>query len=354
MQQLLDMKIFKVLGLALMMIMSLCTQNSYAQDVQMATLQHGDELSVFYGADAFAAALEKADDYDVINLSSGVFNGVSITKPVKIYGAGPVQNDSLNLPETRVQGVISVAIEDGKGGLHMEGIDCCYYLNFEEDHPINNAVVSKCKFNQINIYSSANNCLFEKCRVILWFNPGLNSQNLVLDNSIVSNISENLVSSTFLIRHCIIGRLAVANKNGDGGLSGATIYNSVIFSRGGDNTVQYSHCVLNRELNSIIKQDHTFVVDNILSLFDNLSFDVYQSYPSNYDLPVDNDYILNEDAIIENGIHSSDGTEIGIHGGTSPFTSIPSNPQIVSKEIATETDEEGKLAVKIKVEAQNK
>lgn len=33
---------------------------------------------------------------------------------------------------------------------------------------------------------------------------------------------------------------------------------------------------------------------------------------------------------------------------------IPSNPQIVSKEIATETDEEGKLAVKIKVEAQNK
>ena len=334
------MKIFKVLGLALMMIMSLCTQNSYAQDVQMATLQHGDELSAFYGADAFAAALEKADDNDVINLSSGVFNGVSITKPVKIYGAGPAQNDSLNLPETRVQGVISVAIEDGKGGLHLEGINCCYYLNFEEDHPINNAVVSKCKFNQINIYSSANNCLFEKCRVILWLRPGMNSQNLV--------------SSTFLIRHSIIGRLAIANKNGDGGLSGATIYNSVIFSGGGDNTVQYSHCVLNRELNSIIKQDHTFVVDNILSLFDNLSFDVFQSYQSNYYLPVDNDYILNEDAIIGNDIHSSDGTEIGIHGGTSPFTSIPSNPQIVSKEIATETDEEGKLAVKIKVEAQNK
>ena len=97
-----------------------------------------------------------------------------------------------------------------------------------------------------------------------------------------------------------------------------------------------------------------FFISYILSLFDNLSFDVYQSYPSNYDLPVDNDYILNEDAIVENGIHSSDGTEIGIHGGTSPFTSIPSNPQIVSKEIATETDEEGKLAVKIKVEAQNK
>ena len=349
------MRPIKFLGLALMILMSLCIQNSYAQDVQMATLQHGDELSAFYGADAFAEALEKAEDNDVINLSSGVFNGVTITKPVKIYGAGAVQDDSLNLSETKIQGIISVVINGAKGGLHLEGINCCYYLNFEKDYPINNAVVSKCKFNQINIYSSANNCLFEKCRVILGFNPGLNSQNLVLDNSIVSNISENLVSSTFLIRNCIIGRLAYANKNGDGGLSGATIKNSVIFGGGGDNTVQYSHCALTRELNSIVKQEHVVAVNNILSIFENLSFDVSQDprYGA-YVLPIDNDYVLNKDAIVENGIHSSDNTEIGIHGGTSPFTSIPSNPQIVSKEIAAETDEEGKLAVKIKVEAQNK
>lgn len=70
------MRTIKLLGLALMMLMSLCIQNSYAQDVQMATLQHGDELSAFYGADAFAKALEKADDNDVINLSSGAFNMV--------------------------------------------------------------------------------------------------------------------------------------------------------------------------------------------------------------------------------------------------------------------------------------
>lgn len=112
---------------------------------------------------------------------------------------------------------------------------------------------------------------------------------------------------------------------------------------------------MTRELNSIVKQDHVVAVNNILSIFENLSFDVFQDprYGA-YKLPIDNDYVLNKDAIVENGIHSSDNTEIGIHGGTSPFTSIPSNPQIVSKEIAAETDEEGKLAVKIKVEAQNK
>ena len=110
------MRTIKFLGLALMILMSLCIQNSYAQDVQMATLQHGDELSAFYGADAFAEALEKAEDNDVINLSSGVFNGVTITKPVKIYGAGAVQDDSLNLSETKIQGIISVVINGAKGG----------------------------------------------------------------------------------------------------------------------------------------------------------------------------------------------------------------------------------------------
>ena len=74
MQQLFDMKNFKVLGLALMMIMSLCTQNSYAQDVQMATLQHEDELSTYYGVNAFIEAMDKAEHGDVINLSSGIFN----------------------------------------------------------------------------------------------------------------------------------------------------------------------------------------------------------------------------------------------------------------------------------------
>ena len=45
--------------------------------------------------------------------------------------------------------------------------------------------------------------------------------------------------------------------------------------------------------------------------------------------------------------------EVGIYGGFNPYKSEPSNPQIISKNIATKSSE-GKLKVEIKLEAQEK
>ncbi len=47
-------------------------------DVPIATLQHGDEVSVFVGVDALVHAHEAASDNDVITLSPGIFNKVVI------------------------------------------------------------------------------------------------------------------------------------------------------------------------------------------------------------------------------------------------------------------------------------
>lgn len=48
----------------------------------------------------------------------------------------------------------------------------------------------------------------------------------------------------------------------------------------------------------------------------------------------------------------SDGKEVGIYGGDYPFSKIPSNPQILSKEIDVQTTTDGKLKVSVKIEAQ--
>lgn len=349
MQQLFDMKIFKVLGLALMMIMSLCTQNSYAQDVQMATLQHEDELSTYYGVNAFIEAMDKAEHGDVINLSSGIFNSPYITKAVKIYGAGYSQNSATNQYETKMANDMYVDINDGAKGLLIEGL-YTRWLSFK--NTINNATVSRCMIDGYLGIDNAKNCLVEKYRIKDCFYAGNHSENVILDNSVVSYIESNDYDATFMIRHCIIGWLVHDTKYAHG-LRSASISNSVIFSGGGTNTIQYENCVLHYELSSNIKHVGCHWVSNPLTLFENLPTFSYEQQES-YRLPMDNDFILNKKEIELNKIVSSDGTEIGIHGGTSPFTSIPSNPQIVSKEIATETDEEGKLAVKIKVEAQNK
>lgn len=349
MQQLFDMKNFKVLGWVLMMIMSLCTQNSYAQDVQMATLQHEDELSTYYGVNAFIEAMDKAEHGDVINLSSGIFNSPYITKAVKIYGAGYSQNSATNQYETKMANDMYVDINDGAKGLLIEGL-YTRWLSFK--NTINNATVSRCMIDGYLGIDNAKNCLVEKCRIKDCFYAGNHSENVILDNSVVSYIESNDYDATFMIRHCIIGWLVHDTKYAHG-LRSASISNSVIFSGGGTNTIQYENCVLHYELSSNIKHVGCHWVSNPLTLFENLPTFSYEQQES-YRLPMDNDFILNKKEIELNKIVSSDGTEIGIHGGTSPFTSIPSNPQIVSKEIATETDEEGKLAVKIKVEAQNK
>jgi hypothetical protein len=63
------------------------TKNTLAQN-QVAILQHNDTLSAFYGPEALSAAHTAASDGDIITLSSGNFNGCTLSKAVTIHGAG--------------------------------------------------------------------------------------------------------------------------------------------------------------------------------------------------------------------------------------------------------------------------
>jgi len=52
----------------------------------------------------------------------------------------------------------------------------------------------------------------------------------------------------------------------------------------------------------------------------------------------------------------TDGTQVGIYGGTKPFKEkcLPTNPQVISKTIAKETDANGNLQINITVKAQER
>ena len=47
----------------------------------------------------------------------------------------------------------------------------------------------------------------------------------------------------------------------------------------------------------------------------------------------------------------TDGTQIGLHGGLMPYTSIPSYPRITKMNVASKTTADGKLSVDIEVSA---
>ena len=71
----------------LIVLLAFC-KNACAQGLT-ATLQSGDQLSVYYGVNAFVSAYEAANDGDVITLSAGTFNAPTVVeKSLRITGVG--------------------------------------------------------------------------------------------------------------------------------------------------------------------------------------------------------------------------------------------------------------------------
>ena len=77
-------------------------------DVVTATLQHGNELTVFKMANALNEAINAAVDRDVMTLSESTFNAfTSDGKSLTIYGAGFEDDGVTGTRATRINGVSS-------------------------------------------------------------------------------------------------------------------------------------------------------------------------------------------------------------------------------------------------------
>ena len=61
---------------------------SYAQNTLVATLTHGDKITMYYGIYALQQAVKASTDGDIINLSGGTFQPVNITKGITVRGTG--------------------------------------------------------------------------------------------------------------------------------------------------------------------------------------------------------------------------------------------------------------------------
>lgn len=340
--------------------------NVNAQEVQLATLQKVDGTQLFYGADAFKEAIETADHGDVIILTPGSFNVTTLTKAVSIYGAGYEMDANMEaddtgesgafadneLPKypTRLVGDFSIALDSindqAAEGLYIEGICCSNVITVTKE--LTSATFVKCDFYRLQFGTDAlvasKNCFINQCK-LTQFNPG-KSTSMVVSNSFLGTTWQNNDASTLLIRNSII-----QNLNNE--LRG-TLQNSIIFdvyhavdkfyfdwafhpsgnSQVWTNSAIY-HCFFGNinALKHVITKDGNWVDSNLATI-------LFGESNSSY-------YKLTDEAkVIYVG---TDGKEIGIYGGTSPFNPILTIPRVVKKDIASETVD-GKLKVNIKVE----
>jgi hypothetical protein len=309
----------------------------------ITALQHNGATQIFYGQNSFVEAYNVSVKGDTLNLSAGYFNApASIGKGVKIIGSGHFP-DSTGVVVKRTKILSGLNIAKGADSLHLEGLYIEGNILYANESSISYVRVLRCKFynaysNSSSVLAGRNFCSFEEC-----YCPGSISfsgygDNLLIKHCIVSQISD--IGGNSIIDGNIILRLdgySLMNVNS------SLIRNNIMTSR---NSALYG-CTQNVFYNNIMFSDfgtnsysNNYALISSSEIFVNPSEDFYTS---DYHLKNPEKYI------------GTDGTQIGLYGGTTPFKEkgLPSNPQIVKKNIGEQTDANGNLNVNVTVKAQS-
>ena len=350
------MKVKKLLVAA--MFATISAASVYAQDVQLATLQQGEELQVFYGADALKNALTAANDGDLITLTAGTFNAPTITKGVTIQGAGYVTDAAVGKYPTVINGDIAIQPQEGEiEGLVIEGIYSDNTISFGTYNKYITAtacVIKKSRLKEINLTgysysgnSHTKNCLIDQCRISGYLYPDKESENLYVKNSVINRIGGNNSSVTFFVENCVITSSVEGYYNTNN--TGTTaIYRNNIIKTVNINAINGSLASSSSAYNNVFIQGNA---NDVVNKSGNMTSNANTLFGYAIDYNDNKTYELTEEA--RTTFLGTDGTQVGIYGGDTPFTDVPTNPQITSKNIATKSTPDGKLNVSIKVEAQN-
>lgn len=307
-------------------------QNVCAQGMT-ATLQSGDDLSVFYGVSAFANAYAEAKDGDQITLSAGTFSAPieSITKSVKITGVGAYEETGNTVFES-----LTVSGTD----IRIEGIKFPNVLNVSNSV---NLIVTRCWIEKLDASSNYTNPLFNECTI--------------------KSPTNFIYARSFTIKNCTIKKFFGANNSDETNVG--NILNTVIYewdgAIGGAPYAIYRNCLMghNNAWNG------SFQLKKPSEFYYNIGFTT-SGYAISFKvvgecINVNNQILKYEDlfnntmtfpAKPQNAPTGDDGTVVGPYGGTG-FSQYPAIPRIISKDIDGKTNDEGQINVKIEVKAEN-
>ena len=183
-----------------------CSVAAGAQnEIMTAVLQHGDDVSVFTGANAFISANTAAVDGDVITLSAGAFNVANITKSISVYGAGFEKDEATSTEVTRINGQLNLGVSGGEtlADVHLEGL--YFNTNVSAAVPLEGFVIEKCYVNG-NVTLVANSATMISNCVIT---SAIAGSNQLADNCIIENcwvggaINTFSADSSVKVDHCI-------------------------------------------------------------------------------------------------------------------------------------------------------
>lgn len=330
-----------------------CVAVSYAQSSMLATLNHEGTVSTFYGATALRDAHNAAVHGDVITLSSGSFVSTDITKAITLRGAG-MEVDTLSGTEpTVISGDFNIQIADTVSQrLTIEGIYHNHNLKYKGT--LTNALFLKNRLYNVNFADNGimKSASFIHCRIADDFSLSTNSSASCINCAIEDPKSLSATTSNFEFQNCVIK----FNGSYTGYVYSSTFKNCLIFNISGytgslanqisSSCMAYNCVGFNQRagdpLFKNIPNSTNVHVGDITTVFKTYTGQSLQKLDSE-------NFELTDEA--KSKYLGTDGTQVGIYGGSLPFTSTPSNPQITKCNVAAKSTADGKLSVDIEVKA---
>ena len=339
----------------LLAFMLMIAANLFAQQ-QIATLNHNDTISVFYGNYALRDAHEAAVDGDIVTLSSGTFTIISadLYKNITINGNGCVY-DTINcsLPTIITSDHETVYLgkkADQRYNISFQGI----FFNIKNLYLRNDfdIKIEDCYIKNLSIQDTDKNCT--------------NRVKLDITNCIVENIYEYCLTSKMIFDLNIINS-SIYKYSGDAANSEIFLRNSLLFL---DNhlTINATNSIISRHYRSgsndyklksssnayncifITRGDNRPIYEgspNSSNMFVENFSDIFETYHNINNFSFEERYILKEE--IATSFLGSDGTEVGIHGGMFPFDTRPFYMVVKKCNVAQKSTIDGKLSVDIEV-----
>ena len=312
----------------------------FAQSSMLATLSHEGNISTFYGATALRDAHNAAAHGDIITLSSGSFVAVDITKAITLRGAGCEINTELQIEPTVITGNFTIKIpDDVTQRLTIEGIYHNHHLSYQNN--LKNATFIKNRFKYFGGSNSSGttlkNATFIHCRIAECLSLSSNSTASCVNCVIWMPSSGDGSSSNFEFQNCVIRG---GNLNS---IKSSSFKNCVLIAGYSGDDVQSSciayNCIgigYNGIFNNMPNQTNR--IKGYSEVFKTLNGATYNDSEN---------FELTDEA--QTTLLGIDETQVGIYGGSMPFDSTPTNPQITKCNVAAKSTADGKLSVDITV-----
>lgn len=345
--------------LSLLLLMAASAMEVLAQSSLVATLNHNDTISVYYGIDALKSAYTASVSGDVITLSSGGFNAPNIFKEITIRGAGMEQDTINKVAPTILMGNIEITSSYGasenshltleglylKGGILLSTTDNIYLSD-----NLSYAQFIKCRLENFRQSSSnfrLKNVKFIQCKVK---DLDVNGDATFINSFVGSPTSYSSSNTPFNVEcvNCIV----VDHYTTDQPVENSTFVNSVFI---GARTLGPSNMAYNCVGVYVEESDtvgHLFT--SLPGMLSNVCFrnlgEVFDTKTYDGGLYSDSDTFQLLDSIRTKYL-GTDGTEVGMYGGSLPFNPQNSLPKIKKFNVASKSNAEGKLSVEIEVSA---